>query len=115
MGCESVISNLNFRGKKELLETFHFSLRQAFPSVRFSHSVVSDSATHGLQHERLPRWRSGKESACQCRRCKTQVQSLGWKDALEEGLGTHPVFLPGKSHGQRSLVGCNPWGCRESE
>ena len=21
-----------------------------------------------------------------------------------------PVFLPGKSHGQRNLVGCSPWG-----
>ena len=21
-----------------------------------------------------------------------------------------PVLLPGKSHGQRSLVGCSPWG-----
>ena len=21
-----------------------------------------------------------------------------------------PVLLPGKSHGQRSLLGCNPWG-----
>ena len=26
-----------------------------------------------------------------------------------------PVLLPGKSHGQRSLVGCSPWGCRESD
>ena len=26
-----------------------------------------------------------------------------------------PVLLPGKSHGQRSLVGCNPWGCKESD
>ena len=25
------------------------------------------------------------------------------------------VFLPGKSHGQRSLVGCSPWGCEESD
>ena len=25
-----------------------------------------------------------------------------------------PVLLPGKSHGQRSLVGCSPWGCGES-
>ena len=25
-----------------------------------------------------------------------------------------PVFLPGKSHGQRSLVGYSPWGCKES-
>ena len=26
-----------------------------------------------------------------------------------------PVFLPGKSHGQRSLVGYSPWGHRESD
>ena len=26
-----------------------------------------------------------------------------------------PGLLPGKSHGQRSLVGCNPWGCEESD
>ena len=26
-----------------------------------------------------------------------------------------PVLLPGKSHGQRSLVGCNPWGREESD
>ena len=24
-----------------------------------------------------------------------------------------PVLLPGKSHGQRGLVGCGPWGCEE--
>ena len=23
-----------------------------------------------------------------------------------------PVFLPGESHGQRSLVGYSPWGCK---
>ena len=26
-----------------------------------------------------------------------------------------PVLLPVKSHGQRSLVGCSPWGCEESD
>ena len=26
-----------------------------------------------------------------------------------------PVLLPGKFHGQRSLVGCGPWGCLESD
>ena len=26
-----------------------------------------------------------------------------------------PVLLPGKSHGWRSLVGCSPWGCEESD
>ena len=26
-----------------------------------------------------------------------------------------PVLLPGKSHGQRSMVGCSPWGREESD
>ena len=26
-----------------------------------------------------------------------------------------PVLLPGESHGRRSLVGCSPWGCKESD
>jgi len=26
-----------------------------------------------------------------------------------------PVFLPGEPHGQRSLVGYSPWGCKESD
>ena len=26
-----------------------------------------------------------------------------------------PVFLPGESHGRRSLVGYSPWGRRESD
>ena len=26
-----------------------------------------------------------------------------------------PVFLPGEPHGQRSLVGCSPWGCKQSD
>ena len=26
-----------------------------------------------------------------------------------------PVLLPGESHGRRSLAGCGPWGCEESD
>ena len=26
-----------------------------------------------------------------------------------------PVLLPGKSHGRRGLVGCSPWGLKESD
>ena len=26
-----------------------------------------------------------------------------------------PVFVPGKSHGQRSLADYSPWGCKESD
>ena len=28
-------------------------------------------------------------------------------------MATHSSILPGKSHGQRSLGGCNPWGHQE--
>ena len=30
--------------------------------------------------------------------------------ASEKAMVPTPVLLPGKSHGQRSLVGCSPWG-----
>ena len=30
-------------------------------------------------------------------------------------MATHSSFLPGKFHGQRSLVGYGPWGCTESD
>ena len=46
---------------------------------------------------------------------ETQVQSLGWEDPLEEEMATHSVFLPGKSHGQRSLVGYDPKDHKESD
>ena len=46
---------------------------------------------------------------------ETQVQSLDWKDPLEKGMATTPVFLPEESHGQRSLEGYSPWGHKESD
>ena len=41
----------------------------------------------------LPRSRSGKESACQCRRRKRQFRSLGGEDSLEEEMTTHSSIL----------------------
>ena len=45
---------------------------------------------------------------------ETQVQSLSWDDPWRKKWHPTPVFLPGKSLGQRSLVGCSPWGPKES-
>ena len=40
-----------------------------------------------------------------------------WQCSFSQGIqfGRHPtpVLLPGKSHGQRTLVGCSPWGREE--
>ena len=44
-----------------------------------------------------------------------QVRSLGREDPLENEIATHSSTLSGKSHGQRSLVGYSPHGCRESD
>ena len=46
---------------------------------------------------------------------ETQVQSLGWKDPLEEDVATYPVFFPGESHGQRSLAGYSPQDHKQSD
>ena len=45
----------------------------------------------------------------------TQVQSLCWKDLLEEDMAIAPVFLLREFHGQRSLVGYSPWGHKKSD
>ena len=62
----------------------------------------------------LRRWSSGKESACQCRRGKRHrfnlwVGKIPWRRAWQP----IPVFLPGESHGQRSLAGYSPRGHTE--
>ena len=55
----------------------------------------------------------GKESTCQCRRhgFDPRVRKKLWRRAWQPT----PGFLPGKPHGQRSLAGCSPYGCRESD
>ena len=43
------------------------------------------------------------------------VQSLGREDPRRRKWQPTPIFLPGESHGQRSLVGYSPWGHKESD
>ena len=61
---------------------------------------------------KLPRWLMGKESACRWRRCRFDpwVGKTPWRRKCQPT----PVFLPGESHGQRSLAGYSPWGCTKS-
>ena len=58
-------------------------------------------------------WLSSKESACQCRRYRFDpwVRKILWKRKQQPT----PVFLPGKFHEQRSLMGCSPWGLKGSD
>ena len=72
--------------------------------------------THEAITPHSPRWCSSRETVCQCRRCKRRgfqlwVGKIPWRREWQPT----PVFLPGKSHGQRTLVGYSPWGHRESD
>ena len=59
---------------------------------------------------------SGQEFTCQCRRqkrCKFHpwVGKIPWRREWQPT----PVFLPREFHGRRSLVGCSPWGRKDSD
>ena len=46
---------------------------------------------------------------------ETGVWSLVWEVPLEEAWQPTPVFLPGESHGQCSLVDYHSWGCNRPD
>ena len=118
---------------------FFTNLSHQFSSVQFSRSVVSNSlqpheSQHATRdapnfHSRISGNRSrhlhvfralhvrpglswclsGKESACSA---GDPGSILVWKDPRRRKWQPLLLFLPGKSQGQRSLVGCSPWGCK---
>ena len=69
-----------------------------FPQVLYCMDIVNKG---------LPRYLSDKEFICQCRRHQFDPRSgkISWRRKWQP----IPVFLPGKSHGQKSLVGYSPW------
>ena len=60
-------------------------------------------------HPSISSWCSGKKPTFQCRK-HMRYEFLPWveKMPLELERQPSPVFLPGISHGERSLV-CSPW------
>ena len=56
---------------------------------------------------------AGKESTC-------NVGDLGWEDPLVKGMATLlentlQYSCLENPHGEKSLVGCRLWGCKESD
>ena len=72
----------------------------------YRNNLVSTKNTC-TQYYGLRRWVT-KESTCQCRRLRfiPWVGTIPWKRKWQPT----PLFLPGQSYGQRSLVGSSPWG-----
>ena len=90
-------------------------------AISFSRSLPDlgiNPTSPALQVDSLPAepWHSSKESACQCRRCKRfgfdpWVGKIPWRRQWQDTS----VFLLGKSHRQRILVGHSPWSHKESD
>ena len=61
----------------------------------------------------LPWWLRWYSICLQCGRLgfNPWVGKISWRRKWQPT----PVFLPGKSHGWRNLVGYGPWGCKQSE
>ena len=75
---------------------------QNLPAVMFQPCQVRNKT------KILSRWCSGKESTCKCRkRRRHRFDPWVWKIPWRMKWQPTPVFLPGKSHGQRSLAGYN--------
>ena len=95
----------------------HF--RQGYLVLPFiSEPGVIQAVLHRLIQTHLslgfPGGASGKERVCQCRRHK-RGGFHPWMGKIPRRRAWQPtlVFLPGESHGQRSLVGYSPEGCKE--
>ena len=75
--------------------------------------LEKEKATHSSILVWKTPWMEELDRLCGPRGCK------GWLHFLEDYYRRRkwqptPVFLPGKSHGCRNLVGYNPWGHKES-
>ena len=78
--------------------------------------MTSSFNNFAIHTEGFPAGARGKESICQCKRHRRHgfdpwVRRIPWRREWQPT----PVFLPAESHGQRSLAGYGPEGCKESD
>ena len=78
------------------------------------HGVAESDTVERLSHSHIPGSSSSKEPICQCRRHKKLefnpwVRNIPWKRKWQPT----PIYLPGKSHGQRRLVDYSQWAGSE--
>ena len=97
------------------LHTWHFLSVGKFFEMVNGGTALKKFFSENIIRKKVPGGTSGKEPACRCRRhkrCRFQpwVERISWRRAPQ----STPAFLPGESHGQRSLVGDSPWGHKES-
>ena len=102
-------------GKKNSCETLAWCFQQ-YQSHCVGPWVACEIQTLKMRYtfSELPRWRQWKRILLQCRRQRRHqfdpwIGKIPWRRTWQPT----PVFLPGKSQGQRILAGYSPQGCKE--
>ena len=83
--------------------------------VVYFRMILAYNLIYVCMYIRLPWWLSGQESVCNAGDARDMGSTLGHEDPLEEEMATYSIFLPGESHGQRSLAGFSLWGHKKSD
>ena len=94
--------------KCSLLSCHHSQFQSPYQKCFF---IFTGVYKHGQLD--FPDGSDSKESTCNAGGLGL-IPGLGRLPGGRHWLPT-PVFLPGDPHGQRSLVGHSPWGCKESD
>ena len=88
-----------------------FQDKPALPSLGF---LSSSTGVLTLPSSSLPFTFPFMNEVCR-RRWRPRFNSWLGKISRRRKWQPTPAFLPGKSHGQRSLAGYSPWGLKESD
>ena len=96
-------------------KNFKITIDKNFRKYKYSHETVSAPLAIGkhwviLKINKHAMGLLSKEPACQGKRCRFHpwVRKILWRRKRQP----IPVFLPVKSHGQRSLVNCSRRSCK---
>ena len=100
------VAGIEARGAWGSVEEFSPPTQETLGPI-LGHSIIV------LPFLALPRWLSSKGATCQCRRRRFDpwLRKIPWRRKWQPT----PIIFPGKSHGQRSLVGYSPWGRKEAD
>ena len=117
---ELILKQVIGKGRdEELLKIESLDERKAYPGLRnifpreWKVLCCKDLCSSKKNLWGFPGGTSDKKPSWQCRRpgFNPWVGKIPWRKAWQPT----PVFLPGESHGQRSLAGYSAWVCKESD
>ena len=120
--CRQILYQLSHKGSPRILKwvAYPFSSGSSQPRNQTGVSCIAAKFFYQMSYQGSPQivvpslnlqlswWLSGKESTGQCRRHRFNLWV--WKIPWRRKWQATPLFLPGKSYGQKSLAGFSPRG-----